>query len=182
MGGLEGRDEQGNPTGSFTASDTHIFVGYAKRLKNSSWGITVGWLQDVIKHDKKGTFLANVGFLHPVSERLSLGVAAQNIGGKLGSDPLPLAFKVGLASKLQATTFALDMVKPQDNEIYYCLGAEWWLRNTLALRVGYKTNQDVGDGWSAGFGLELRKTYVDYAYVPYGDLGNTHRISLRVRV
>lgn len=182
MGGLEGRDALGNPTGTFQAEDTHIFLGYARKLKRSSWGMTVGWLQDVIKHDKKGTFLANVGFLHPVSERFSLGLAAQNIGGKLGSDPLPLTFKVGLARKLKALTLALDIAKPQDNDIYFSLGAERWLKDKLALRVGYKTNQDVGDGWSAGFGLELRKTYLDYAYVPYGDLGNTHRISLRVRV
>lgn len=182
MGGLEGRDVQGNPTGDFQARDTHIFLGYARKLKKSSWGMTVGWLQDTIKEDKKNTFLATIGFLYPASERFSLGVVAQNIGGELGSDPLPLTFKVGLASKLKATTFALDMVKPQDNEIYYCLGAEWWLRNRLALRVGYKTNQDIGEGWSAGFGFMLRKNHLDYAYVPYGDLGSTHRISLRMRL
>jgi len=182
MGGLEGRDEQGNPTGSFTASDTHIFLGYAKRLKNSSWGMTVGWLQDTIKEDKKNTFLANIGFLHPVSDRLSLGVVAQNIGSELGSDPLPLTLKLGAAARLKQLTLALDIAGPQDNEVYYCLGAEWSLRNRLALRAGYKTNQDVGEGWSAGLGFKFSRRGLDYAYVPYGDLGITHRISLRIRL
>lgn len=181
MGKLEGRDVEGNPTGDFTASDIHIFVGYARKLKKSSWGLTVGWLQDVIKEDKKNTFLTNIGFLYPVSDRFTLGVVAQNIGSKLGSDPLPLTFKVGAATNLKALTLAVDIAKPQDNEIYYGLGAEWWLRNALALRIGYKTNQDIGKGITAGIGLKIGKTSIDYAYVPYGDLGVTQRISLAIK-
>ena len=181
MGDIEGRDVEGNPTGDFTASDTHIFIGYARKLKKSSWGLTLGWLQDVITEDKKNTFLANIGLLYPVSEHFTLGVVAQNIGSKLGSDPLPLTFKVGAASKFKALTLAVDVAKPQDNEIYYCLGAEWWLRDALALRVGYKTNQDIGQGLTAGIGLKMGKASIDYAYVPYGDLGDTHRISLGMK-
>lgn len=181
MGKLEGRDVEGNPTGDFTASDTHIFIGYARKLKKSSWGFTVGWLQDAIKDDKKDTFLANIGFLYPVSDRFTLGVVAQNIGSRLGGDSLPLTFKVGAAFKFKALTLAVDIAKPQDNEIYYCLGAEWWLRNALALRVGYKTNQDIGEGITAGIGFKMGKTSIDYAYVPYGGLGDTHRISLGMK-
>ncbi len=169
--------------GAFTAlaSDTHIFFGYARKLKRSSWGLTLGCLQDVIKNDKKNTFLANIGFLYPVSDRFTLGVVAQNVGGRLGSDPLPLTFKIGAASKLKTLTLAMDVVKPQDNEIYYCLGAEWWLRNVLALRIGYKTNQDIGEGITAGIGYRFERIWLDYAYVPYGDLGDTHRISLGMK-
>ena len=181
MGKLEGRDVEGNPTGDFTATDTHVFIGYARKFKKSSWGLTLGWLQDVIKENKKNTFLANIGFLHPLNERLTLGIVTQNIGSKLGSDPLPLTFKVGAASKSKTLTLAIDVAKPQDDEIYYCLGVEWWLRNTLALRVGYKTNQDIGEGITAGIGLKIRKTSIDYAYVPYGELGITHRVSLRIK-
>lgn len=180
MGKIEGRDEYGNPTGDFTASDTHIFIGYANKFKRTSWGITLGWLEDTIKNDKKNVFLGNVGFLYPVSDRFSLGLVAQNIGSKLGYDPLPLTFKLGAASKLKNVTFALDIAKPQDDEVYYCLGAEWWLRDALALRAGYKTNQDAGEGWSAGLGFKFGRSDLDYAYVPYGDLGSTHRISWRM--
>ena len=181
MGDIEGRDEEGNPTGDFGASDTHLFAGYADKFKNISWGITAGWLKDKIEKDTETTFLGNIGFLYPVSDRFTLGVVAQNIGSELGSDPLPLTFKVGAASKLKALTLALDIAKPQDNEIYYCLGAEWWLREVLALRVGYKTNQDIGQGLTAGIGYKFGRICLDYAYVPYGDLGDTHRISLGMK-
>jgi len=181
MGDIEGRDEEGNPTGVFGASDTHLFAGYASKFKNISWGITAGWLKDKIEKDTETTFLGNIGFLYPVSDRFTLGAVAQNIGSKLGSDPLPLTFKVGVASKLKALTLALDIAKPQDNEIYYCLGAEWWLREVLALRVGYKTNQDIGQGLTAGLGYKFGRICLDYAYVPYGDLGDIHRISLGMK-
>jgi len=181
MGQIEGRDEYGNPTGNFGASDIHLFGGYANKLKNICWGLTAGWLQDKIKQDKKSSFLGSIGLLYSLNKYLTLGVVAQNIGSRLGSDPLPLTFKIGAASKLKALTFALDIAKPQDNEIYYCLGAEWWLGNVLALRVGYKTNQDIGQGLTAGLGYKFGRICLDYAYVPYGDLGNTHRISLGIR-
>ena len=181
MGKLEGRDVEGNPTGDFTARDTHIFIGYARKLKKSSWGLTVGWLQDVIKDDGKNAFLANIGFLCPLGNRFTLGVVAQNVGSKLGSDPLPLTFKVGAASKSKTLTLAVDVAKPQDNEIYYCLGAEWWPRNALALRVGHKTNQDIVQGLTAGIGYKSGRICLDYAYVPYGDLGESHIISLGMK-
>jgi len=181
MGKIEGRDEEGNPTGNFGASDVHLFVGYADKLKNISWGITAGWLQDKIKEDKENAFLGNIGFLYPISKRFNLGIVAQNIGSKLGNDPLPLTFKVGVASKSKTLNFALDIAKPQDDEVYYCFGTEWWAGKALALRAGYKTNQDIGEGITAGIGLKIDKTTLDYAYVPYGDLGNTQRISLEIK-
>ncbi|TET64737.1 PorV/PorQ family protein [Candidatus Aerophobetes bacterium] len=178
MGKLEARDEYGNLIGDFGALDIHLFAGYADKFKNISWGITAGWLEDTIEKDTKTTFLGNIGLVYPLSERFTLGTVAQNIGSKLGSDPLPLIFKVGAASKTKTLTVALDIAKPQDNEIYYCLGVEWWLRDVLALRVGYKTNQDVGQRVTAGIGYTFGRIRLDYAYVPYGDLGDTHRISL----
>jgi len=181
MGSIEGRDEEGNPTGDFTASDTYIFIGYAKRFKKISWGISLGWLEDTIKNDKKNVFLGNVGFLYPVNDRLSLGLVGQNIGGKLGYDPLPLTFKLGAASKLKNVVLPLDIAKPQDDEVYYCLGAEWWLKSSFALRAGYKTDQDAGEGWSTGLGFKFGRSDLDYAYVPYGDLGITHRSSLGIK-
>ena len=60
MGTLEGRDVEGNPTGDFTASDTHIFIGYARKLKKSSWGMTLGWLQGIIKDDREAGQPENV--------------------------------------------------------------------------------------------------------------------------
>ena len=178
MGEIEGRDDEGNPTGSFGASDVHIFLGYAKRLKKIAVGFTAGWLQDTIKDDSKAAFLGTVGLLYPLSEQSTLGAVVQNLGTQLGNDPLPLTLKMGIAWSRKTLTLAADVAKPQDNDVYWCLGAEWWIQDKIALRAGYKSNQDIGPGWSAGLGFKFQRICLDYAYIPYGDLGDTHRVSL----
>ena len=179
MGTLEGRDEAGNPTGNFTASDLELMVGYAKKISPKlSFGFGAGIIQDTIAEDKKSAFLANVGLLTEVSKPLFLGFAVQNLGSQLGSDPLPLTARLGLALKRSPFMIALDLVKPTDDDTYYCAGAEWWIEKIVALRVGYKSNQDAGSGFTAGLGFKVATVDLDYAYVAYGDLGNTHRISL----
>ncbi len=179
MGTLEGRDEAGNPTGNFTASDLELMVGYAKKISPKlSFGFGAGIIQDTIAEDKKSAFLANVGLLTEVSKPLILGFAVQNLGSQLGSDPLPLTLRLGLALKRSPFMIALDLVKPTDDDTYYCAGAEWWIEKIVALRVGYKSNQDAGSGFTAGLGFKVATVDLDYAYVTYGNLGNTHRISL----
>ena len=177
MGQIQGRDEYGNPTGTFGASDTHIVVGYANKFKSISWGLTAGWLRDKIEQDTKSSFLGSIGLLYSPNKRLSLGVVAQNIGTKLGNDPLPFAFKVGVALKLKNFTLTADM--PWNIE-YYGLGVEWWIGNILALRAGYKATQTITT-ITGGIGLKFKRTHLDYAYVPYGELGSTHRISLKIK-
>ncbi|MCD6318198.1 PorV/PorQ family protein, partial [Candidatus Aerophobetes bacterium] len=97
MGKIEGRDEEGNPTGEFGASDIKISLGYANKVSpRLMFGISAGMLQETIAEDKKSTFLGNVGFLL-VGESLSFGLACQNIGSNLGEDPLPLTYRGGIA-------------------------------------------------------------------------------------
>ncbi len=178
MGRIEGRDEEGDPTGDFGASDLHLFLGYAKIFRKIAVGLTAGWLKDTIKDNTKTAFLGSVGLLYSFNKQLTLGATIQNLGSNLGNDPLPLTLKIGIALEREALTFAADVAKPLGDDLYWCLGVEWWMQERMALRAGYKTNQDIGEGWSAGLGFKVQGICLDYAYVPYGDLGNTHRISL----
>jgi len=181
MGKIEGRDEYGNPTEEFGASDIQVSLGYANKVSSKlMFGVSAGMLQETIAEDKKSTYVGNVGLLL-IGESLSLGLACQNIGSKLGEDPLPLTYRGGIALGLGSLTLAADAVKEIDSDIYYCAGLEWWTGNFLALRAGYRTNQDIGSGISYGIGLKISKIQLDYAYVPYGDLGNTQRVSLGIK-
>lgn len=179
MGDLEGRDEAGNSTGFFKASAFNFHLGYAQRAReNLIWGISAGLIEDTIADDIKSAYAANFGLLLKSGEALSLGLALQNIGGKLGSDPLPFTVKIGMALAWEPLTLVLDIAKPADNDVYYGAGVEWWIWDGIALRVGYKTNQDIGSGLTAGLGFKGGKIEFDYAYVPYGDLGNIHKVSV----
>ncbi|MCD6318073.1 PorV/PorQ family protein [Candidatus Aerophobetes bacterium] len=182
MGKIEGRDTEGNPTGDFGASDIQASLGYARNFSSKLMlGISAGMLQDTIAEDKKTAYLGNAGFLFKPTELISVGLACQNIGSKLGEDPLPLTYRGGIALRLKSISIEADAVKPIDDDIYYCAGLEWLIGNILVLRGGYRTGQDVGSGISAGVGLRISKINLDYAYVPYGDLGDTHRVSLEMK-
>jgi hypothetical protein len=180
MGDLEGRDEVGNPTETFKASDLSISAGFATRVGRLLLGLSGGMVRSTIAGDTQSAFLGTVGGLLDIGQSFTLGVAAQNLGTKLGEDPLPLVLKGGLALELGFLNLAADIAKPQDDDLYYCAGIEGWIGNVLALRAGYRTGQDIGPGWTAGLGFKTDKFGLDYAYVPYDDLGTTHRISMGI--
>ncbi len=105
-------------------------------------------------------------------------------------DPLPMNIKVGCSYNIlrrvnSAATLALDVNKPVDNDVRVNFGTEYSRKFggniLLAGRVGYKTNTkgyEAIDGISAGFGFGFKDYFLDYAFTPYGDLGDTHRVSV----
>jgi hypothetical protein len=59
------------------------------------------------------------------------------------------------------------------------MGLEFDYQNTVALRIGYSDVKQL----TLGAGLQLRKLDIDYSFARFGkenDLGDTHRISLRL--
>lgn len=182
IGDIEGTDEYGNFTGDFSASDFQASLAYSRFISpRLTFGISVGILQDAIKEDKKTAFFGNVGLLLKTARLLSLGLVFQNIGSKLGEDPLPLTFRGGVAVTLEPVNVEVDVVKPSDNDVCYCAGIEWQIKDVLALRLGYKVVQDTGAGMSIGIGLSIKEIQFNYAYISSGDLGHLQKISSAIR-
>jgi len=87
-----------------------------------------------------------------------------------------------------ALTLALDLVLPMKGRTEVKLGAEYWFR-IAAVRLGYRyrfPSNELGglSGLTLGLGLKGRGFQFDYgfdyAYAPYGDLGNASRFTLSV--
>jgi long-subunit fatty acid transport protein len=87
------------------------------------------------------------------------------------------------SSSPSALTIAADLSFPNDSSINARLGAEYRFGNGISLRGGYRTGRGSSfpSGLSAGIGYDSKDYQVDYAIVPYGDLGNTHRVSFTIR-
>ncbi|MBI4351919.1 MAG: PorV/PorQ family protein [Elusimicrobia bacterium] len=110
----------------------------------------------------------------------------QNLGSTIGPDKLPLTLKTGAArsfldGKLAAGT-ELNWLA-NDERFYASLGAEYLLNKNFAFRAGYQFGHSADDlgglvGLGAGLGLKFDRFALDYAYVPFGDLGDTHRMTL----
>lgn len=107
--------------------------------------------------------------------------------------PLPLSFRVGLATEIYQNdnvrvTVGLDALHPNDNTESINTGAEVVLNEMLFLRGGYSTlfRSESEEGLTLGGGLHYRlwgsstMLKIDYAYADFGLLENVQRFSLGV--
>ncbi|HUV59146.1 MAG TPA: PorV/PorQ family protein [Desulfatiglandales bacterium] len=187
--GLVERDVYGNESGkTFGGNNGVLALALGRKLQdNISVGANFKIIREAVKDKNSLAYAMDIGFLYRLT-KLKLGIAVQNLGTKIKlyeeAFSLPLNFKFGLGYKLiENMELGLDVNIPMDNEIDVRMGSEYWVASTIALRVGYKTNQEehTGIGVSAGLGFRYRNYQIDYSFLPFGDLGNTHRISLNVK-
>ena len=191
FGELQGRDRDGNETTIFRPYDVALILSYARGFGSSlAFGVNAKFLREQIA-DESGTGIAfDLGGLYNFPETpLSLGFNAQHVGPRVKfveeAFGLPFTFRLGAAYRLWNDAFILttDIIRPSDNDIAIGVGAGYTIGNILQLRTGYKYKiggNDLGaiSGLTGGFGLTLLRFQIDYALVPFGVLGLTHRFSL----
>jgi len=191
-------DASGNYAGTgntFNSYDLAVALSYAWKMReNIGIGTSLKFIRSTIDDVDGYTVSADLGFLWVLTSKLSIGVNAQNSilpiairyyrgnTAVSASHSLPMNIKAGAAYKFNnKLTLGLDVNVPIDNRLNVHIGAEYWYEN-FAVRAGYKTDfiQDIDilSGLSVGMGFKWKNYQVDYAFVPYGDLGSTHRVSL----
>jgi hypothetical protein len=191
-GSLTKLDNTGLEGASFSPSDMAATLSYAKNIGSFGLGVNLKYISSTIV-ETATAYAADIGVQHKVGDKLTLGLAVQNMGTKMtfisDADSLPLNIKFGGAyTLLHNWLIAADINSPNDDNMTFAAGTEYVFelgnKMSVAGRLGYTTvNQDTGgiNGITAGLGLTLERYTLDYAYVPYGDLGNTERISLLIK-
>lgn len=174
-------------------------------------GLGLKYIRQTLAGDTANSVAADLGSLyHFAGLPLSLGLAIENLGTKPKfkeeSDSLPLTIKVGTSYRLgedwaisgvhtaegekNGLLLALDGNFPRDNDVSLRAGTEFtrrWSEDLLSsVRAGYQTGrsrqiQGTGTGVSAGAGITYKFFTFDFAWMPFGDLGNTFRYSVRLR-
>ena len=199
----EGRDAWGTTTGSFNNFDFSLQAAFALLLGDDAsagleykiirQGYNGGPPGSDARFDMGSAF--DLGFQYRLlGRKVVLGLSAQNMGTNLGLGqsyaPLPLTLRGGVAWHLShELALALDYEhQPYDytnklrlgGEYNYSLGDE----SSAIFRAGYLLGPDNASGglsgFSAGLGGHWRAWQVDYAFVPKGDLGVSHIVSLSV--
>lgn len=126
---------------------------------------------------------------------INQGVDNIPVNYQTGSFTLPMLFRFGVSYQLilnsisSEITFAVDLLKPNNDKESVNLGIEYMLFNTFALRAGYKSLflDNSSGGLSLGFGLILSplaskfEVTVDYAYIDLGLLNHVHTFGLDLR-
>jgi hypothetical protein len=139
----------------------------------------------------------DLGFLYRLPwPGLTLGCEVQNLGPATSVTDeyfrLPINIKAGFAYQaLPKLLLTMDYNQLLEQYGKIGLGAEYVFEQTLALRLGYAYQEkvdaselysDFGSpglaGLTTGIGIRYHDLRLDYAFVPYGFLGSTHRLSI----
>ncbi len=199
-GKIAGRDNLGNDTGEFGARDRVISLAYGKAFTtNFAVGLTARQIREEIAAVTANGYSFDAGMLFTnIMDTFNIGIAAQNLGDKITfeqeANPLPANYVIGTSLNLfdNSLTLAADLNKPVHDYYHWNFGSEYWLTSVLALRLGYDTKHDIGNGLSTGIGVSLQdfefsfvplsELAINYAYVSRGDLGVIHQIELVLKI
>ena len=188
-GQIAGTTDNDMPTGNFSSHYAAYNLSYGQAFLNDKLGLGVtgklinAALQDV----SANAYAADFGSFYRPSDNLTLAATLMNVGTKLTfineGDPLPLAFHIGGAYQANADwKLVLEGEYPKTGLASAHMGVEWTPLSMIAVRAGYRTDTLNGlsavAGLSTGLGLKVWGQELDYAWVPYGDLGDTNYISL----
>jgi len=99
--------------------------------------------------------------------------------------PVPLVFRLGVKKDIfgaeegadHRLIASIDGINPIDYVLYWSIGAEYSWRETGFFRAGTHIGHDTA-GLSLGGGLKWNMFVVDYAYVNYGILEETHQFGI----
>ncbi|MDE2038715.1 MAG: PorV/PorQ family protein [Elusimicrobia bacterium] len=192
-------DSVGDPTGSFAPYDLALTAGAGMPLGGLRLGAAAKLIHSSLADQSATTAAVDLGLqADHVSDvgdgPLDLGASLSNLGPglKLGSvaSPLPLTIRGGAAWHASPNfNFLLDLLIPVDQDPYVCIGGEARLptgAGDYLLRMGFNQAHAHGidglTGLTLGAGFDWPGLRLDYAWVPYGDLGMTHRVTLAFRL
>jgi len=184
----------------FGADDRTFLAAYSREMSERlHLGVGLRYTVETLDDVSAWAASADAGCLYIISDRFGIGAAVQNAGMQMKfimrREQLPVNIRAGAGYKSRNKKFAggLDLVKPLDAETEFHAGSEYWLVKAapdaafkgLIIRGGYRLrgldeNYKLGylSGLTLGVGLEVFNYRLDYAFILYGDLGSTQRISL----
>lgn len=181
---------------SYTAADMMGLVSYARPLGGLALGANLKYISSRIDRRSAHSFAADLGALYsgfrPWGRKLSVGLAAQNIGTKARyvseEYPLPVMIRAGGSLALFKNLLVASDLTYAEKDVNLHAGAEYtraFGAFVLAARAGYKgdTVKELGllSGLTAGMGVNWNDYQLDYAWNSFTDLGITHRISLGIK-
>ena len=184
-------------TGKYNADALAVGLSYANQPTNwFAFGITAKYVRERISVYESNNLLLDIGMVYLTRFRtLRIGGYIQNFGvdSKYIGDTfkMPMIFRLGATMELlgdtntpNRLTVAVDALHPSDYSERLHVGAEGWLQNLIALRVGYKFNYDE-EGLTAGLGIKWKMSQnqlaLDLAYTDYSRLESVLRVSLNAQ-
>jgi tetratricopeptide (TPR) repeat protein len=187
-GTFQGLDDNGNPTTAIGASDLGFGLGIGGKIgPGLAGGIMVKTTQQTLDDKAYTTYSMDAGAVaHPL-DSLDASAAYDGMGSSIGGSQRATVLRLGADWRAHESRdwaavlgLAFNLAPQASNEILG--GGELQVAGRYYFRLGYaqsvQDNQVAGlNNVTFGVGLWLKPLRIDYAYLPFGDLGNVQRIS-----
>ncbi|MFH1380119.1 MAG: hypothetical protein ABII23_07575 [bacterium] len=183
------------------AADQALFLNLAKPMRRCSAGLNLKYISQTLGRYSASAYGGDAGIIYHVlagEERFywDTGIAYHNAGTKLDfreetsyKDKLPSSIRLGNVCGKGKLKAGVDLILPADNDLCGNLGLEYQVVEGAAFRLGFKAfgYDELGDDYyftnmTAGLGIPFYfiAGKFDYAFVPMGDLGTSHHVSLTI--
>lgn len=186
-------DSNGAVKGQVENFDLVTAVTGATRLTRTlGFGLGLKAFNSRLAEYRSRGYAVDLGLQQRLGERWTLAVAFMHLGTQEAfdkqADPLPTLFRLGARHRLvEAPEVRLDLALQLDrpwftsDPILLAGAVEYWVIQRVAFRLGYRLGADTGN-MTLGLGARLKGFELDYAFIPLGDLGLTHRTSLVIEL
>lgn len=206
-GTFDETDNLGNKTGTFSANDLALQIGYATQLEAFEFGMlrgggTLKYIFSNISNYRSSGLALDLGLLLTIpSEEMEVGFSILNLGGQLVAydkkkEKLPLDMRLAATKRLEGLPLELTVGFVRLNDEYdrffdrfssFTIGGEFILSKAFRLRLGYNnrlrkdanvTGSGSLAGLSAGLGIRHEGFSFDYAYSSWGVIGALHQFTI----
>jgi hypothetical protein len=167
-----------NKLGEFTDDQIALTVAYGKKvMQNASIGISGKILQRTLDVYTDNIITFDIAFLmkglNHTLPGATLGFGINNLITRSDNtlDVLPLTLRMGASHKFLRDKFLIsfDIIKGLKANLNWAMGAEYWVVNFLAVRMGFDGESGFRES-SMGFGIKYKDYSLDYAFA-FHDLG-----------
>jgi hypothetical protein len=202
-GSFDETDAAGNASGTFSANDISLSIGYATDIdENLFLGGAVKMIYSGIASYTSTAAAADIGILYTIpGARAAVGATVRNLGAQFSTyngvrEKLPLDVSVGASVTPKGLPLLLnigfhrladDVSTVSDRFRHFTVGGEFTLSRVLLFRVGFdnakRKDFKIGSsadmaGFSTGVGILVSGYTIDYALSSLGKAGSLHRISV----
>lgn len=181
--GVEIWDENNEAQGTQNLWSGIISLSHGRRIgEKIAFGIGLKAVYENLYEETMHDYALDIGAKVYVSDKIHLGGALRNVSYTWD---VPADIKLGCCYfGIKRMCMLLDITLPSDNIPAVHIGAEYNIHEYFSFRTGWRSGPyDLSKlGWysglTAGFGVTYGVFKLDYAFVPYGKLGVTHRIAI----
>jgi len=181
--------------GTFTPQALDFSFGGALKMGNGIYlGVAANWTGQNLSNSWDSAISGNLGILYRNEGGFSAAAALLNAGQTLENYSLPLQVSAGAAFSSPLSRFSPDLTDhsvtiagqwdylPNSSFSSFSIGGEYWYRQFLAVRAGYRFSDygttDGLHGLTLGAGARLSNFELSYALVTLGSLGNSNQLSV----